>query len=91
MTNGTSAFAFQKPVICIYAANTPAILTSAITDVKSGLKNIVTELIRERSTYMRSELSALRPRSRLEWFVGRNDNIKARVMSRAVKVQRSNE
>ena len=61
VTNGTSAFAFQNPVICIYAANMPAILTSANIGVTFGLKNIVTELIRERKIYTKSEPSALRP------------------------------
>ena len=61
VTNGTSAFAFQNPVICIYAAVVTATFTSANIGAIFGLKNVVTELIRERKIYTKSELSALRP------------------------------
>lgn len=51
VTKGTSAFAFQNPVRCMYAAAAVATLTSAIMDVISDLKNATTELIRERDIY----------------------------------------
>ena len=59
--NGTSAFTFQKPVMCIYAAIVPATLTSASIGVMFDLKNSVMELTREKDTYMGSEIFALRP------------------------------
>ena len=55
VTNGTSAFAFQNPVMCMYAAETAARLANASTSVMLGLKNAVTELMSERNIYIKSD------------------------------------
>lgn len=61
VTNGTSAFAFQNPVICTYTAAVVATLTNATNGEALGRKNSVTELMRERNIYAKPELRALVP------------------------------
>ena len=55
VTNGTSAFAFQKPVMCMYAAEMAATLANARKGDRFGLKNAVTVLMSERSIYIKSD------------------------------------
>ena len=55
VTNGTSAFAFQNPVMCMYAAETAARLANASNSVILGLKNVVTELRSESDIYVKSD------------------------------------
>lgn len=59
VTNGTSAFAFQNPVMCIYAPTVAATFVNASTCEILGRKKSVTELIRERHIYSRLESSSI--------------------------------